>query len=404
MKILHVIPSISPLRGGPSYAVVNMVNALRDRGVEVEIATTNDNGSGEKTLDVPFGERTEYNGVPVYFFSIKQPSGSGLTQDKGFLFSWPLTQWLWQHIRDYDLVHTHYLFSYASTCAAWIARQQNVPYIRRTIGQLAPWALAQSQRKKQVYSFLIERQLLNGARAILCTSDGEADDARNYGITAPTATIPLGVNLPVVQPDAGGNLRSHYDIPNDASVVLFLSRLHYKKRPDLFLEAMARVRKTYPQAYLLLAGSGDEEYIAELTALGERLRLTDYTRFTGFVTGDEKDLVLQGADMFVLPSFSENFGIAVVEAMAAKLPVVITPGVQISDSIATANAGLIVDGEIDAVATGIAELLGSVDRRQELGENGYSLAKTKYSWSAIATSLEELYGNAIGTSAKKPGF
>jgi len=388
LNILHVIPSVSPLRGGPSYAVINMVKALQKHGINAEIATTDDNGASEQPLDVPLGERTDYQGVPVYFFPTHNSSGSSFTQDRGFLFSWPLTQWLSNHIRDYDLIHTHYLFSYPSTCAAVLAKNQGVPYIRRTIGQLSPWALAQSRRKKQLYSLLIERRTLNQAAAIHCTSEGEALDVRNYGITAPTVTIPLGVDIPEIQPDAKAKLRDKYDIPLDAPIILFLSRLHYKKRPDLLIEALHQVKSKHPNIYLLLAGSGDPEYIEQLKQLLHQLDLHYCTRFTGFVTGEDKDLVLQGSDLFVLPSFSENFGIAVVEAMAAGLPVIITPEVQISPEIEQANAGLVVEGNRASVASAISQLLAS--EKQKLSQNAQTLVKQSYSWPAIAERLADI--------------
>ncbi|MDB9518301.1 glycosyltransferase [Roseofilum reptotaenium CS-1145] len=389
LNILHVIPSVSPLRGGPSYAVINMVKALRKQGINAEIATTDDNGATGQPLDVPLGKRTDYQGVPIYFFPAGSSSGASLTQDRGFLFSWPLTQWLWKHIQDYDLIHTHYLFSYASTCAAVIAKYHKTPYIRRTIGQLSPWALAQSRGKKQLYSLLIERHNLNQAAAIHCTSDGEALDVRNYGITAPTVTISLGVEIPEIQPDAKAELRKKYDIPLDAPIILFLSRLHYKKRPDLLIEALHQVKSKHPNIYLLLAGSGDPEYIQELNQLLHQLDLQKCTRFTGFVTGKDKDLVLQGSDIFVLPSFSENFGIAVVEALAAGLPAIVTPEVQIAPEIEQANAGLVVEGNRESVASAITQLLDSDN--QQLDQKGQTLVKHCYSWPAIAEKLADIY-------------
>jgi glycosyltransferase involved in cell wall biosynthesis len=112
---------------------------------------------------------------------------------------------------------------------------------------------------------------------------------------------------------------------------------------------------------------------------------------TGFVTGQKKDLLLQGSDLFVLPSFSENFGIAVAEAMAVGLPVIITPGVQIAPEIAEAKAGLIVEGEVDAVADATLELLLSPELRHKLGENGKRLVSRRYCWSAIAQNLSFVY-------------
>ncbi|HBL57658.1 MAG TPA: group 1 glycosyl transferase, partial [Cyanobacteria bacterium UBA8803] len=383
MKILHVIPSIGPVRGGPSQAVLAMVKALRECGVDAEIATTNDNG--DTVLDVPLNQRIEYEQVPVWFLPRFSPPL------KEFIFSAPLTQWLWQHIRDYDLLHTHYLFSYPSTCAGAIARHQKVPYIVRTIGHLTPWALAQSRLKKQLYAFLIERHNLNRAAAIHCTSVGEAEDVRNFGIKTPTFTLPLGVNLPVDNLQAKATLHHRYQIPPDTPVVLFLSRLHYKKRPDLLMRSLSQIAASNPNVHLILAGLGEPDYVNQLKNLAISLGLAQRTSFPGFVTGVDKQLLLQGSDIFVLPSFSENFGIAVAEAMAARLPVIITPGIQIAPEITQSQAGLVVAGEADTLAEAIAQLLNSPNLRQQYGNNGKHLVSHHYSWNAIAQQLTTIY-------------
>ncbi|MBD1834041.1 glycosyltransferase [Cyanobacteria bacterium FACHB-472] len=383
MKVLHVIPSVSPALGGPSHVVLNLVKALRDCGIDAEIATTNDNGS--TLLDVPLNQRIEYEQVPVWFLPRFSPPM------KEFIFSAALTRWLMLHIRDYDIIETHYLFSYASTCAGAIARWQGVPYIVRTIGQMAPWALAQSQMKKQIYTFLIERHNLNCAAAIHCTCTGEAEDVRKFGIKTPTITLPLGVDKPTISAEAKQKLRQIYDIPSTTPVVLFLSRLHYKKRPDLLVYALSRLAAQKDDFHLILAGSGEPNYITHLTNLVSSLGLSSRTSMTGFVTGEDKDLLLQGSDMFVLPSFSENFGVAVAEAMAAGLPVIVTPDVQISPEIAAEKAGLVIKGEVEPLAGAIASLLNSPKQRSQLGENGRRLVSRRYSWPCVAQNLASAY-------------
>jgi glycosyltransferase involved in cell wall biosynthesis len=387
VKVLHVIPSVSPAMGGPTQVVLNLVKALQECGVEAEIATTNDNG--ETLLDVPLNQRIEYEGVPVWFLPRFSPPL------KEFIFSTAITQWLWQHIRDYDILDNHYLFSYASTCAGAIARFSNVPYTVRTMGQLAPWALAQSRVKKQVYAALIERHNLNRAAAIHCTSNGEVEDVQNFGIRTPTVTLPLGVNQSVYWPQSKQKLREIYGISKDTPIVLFLSRLHYKKRPDLLIESLSHLANQNYPFHLILAGSGEADYLTYLTNLVSSLGIAAQTTFPGFVARQDKDLLLQGSDLFVLPSFAENFGIAVAEAMAAGLPAIITPGIQISPEIAAANAGLVVEGEVEALANAIAHLLTSPQQRQQMGENGKRLVSRRYSWNAIASHLSGVYRSII---------
>lgn len=394
MKVLHVIPSISPALGGPTQVVLNLVKALRDCGVDAEIVTTNDNRFN--VLDVPINQLIQYpleenlnQSVPIWFLPRFSPPM------KEFIFSAAMTRWLWQHIHNYDILDNHYLFSYASTCAGAIARRKGIPYTVRTIGQLTPWALAQSRLKKRVYTSLIERRNLNNAAVVHCTSQGEAKDVQKFGIKSPTVTLPLGVNQPVNYPEAKLKLRQKYAIETEKPIVLFLSRLHYVKRPDLLIQALEKLTAEKHEFHLILAGCGESEYINYLKSLVASVGLTACTSFAGFVTGEDKNLLLQGADMFVLPSFSENFGIAIAEAMAVGIPVIITPEIQIAPSIAEAEAGLVVEGEVNALTAAIEKLLTSPKLRQQLGENGKQFVRSNYSWSTIAKNLSSVYSAII---------
>jgi glycosyltransferase involved in cell wall biosynthesis len=382
MKLLHVIPSLAKVKGGPSQILLEVVKSLRHKGCEAEIVTTNDNGC--ELLDVPLYQRVEYEQVPVWFLPrIFLPM-------KEFIFSTALTHWLGQHLKDYDLVHTHYLFSYAPTCAAFIARSQKIPYLVTPHGMLTPWALNHKRLKKQVYS-PIERHNLNQAVAIHCTTATESQDVRNFKIQTPTFVVPFGVDLPARQPQAKQRLRNRFNIPPETPVVLFLSRLHPKKRPDLLLRSLSQLATLNRDFHLILAGSGDSDYLSYLTNLVSFLGLAKRTSMPGFVMGEDKELLIQGSDIFVLPSFSENFGLAIAEAMAAGLPAIVTPGVQIAPDIAEANAGLVVEGEVDALVGALQELLASPNRCVELGENGKRLVSRRYSWNAIAQQLASVY-------------
>ena len=388
-KVLQVIPSLASVRGGPTEVAINLTKVLRKRGINVEIVTTNDDGA--EVLEVPLQKLVTYRGVPVRFFPRFDVE---LGRDRGFLFSPSLTQWLWENVRHYDILDNHYLFSYSSSCAAAIARRFNVPYTVRTMGQLSPWALAQSQRKKQVYAKLLERKNLNHAAAIHCTSLGEVADVRKFGIDSSTITLPLGVNLPETIPNAKKKLCYEYNLNPDWPVLLFLSRLHYKKRLELLLQALHQMPGER-NFYLLIAGTGETAYINQIKKQIQDLDLEGNCRFIGFITGETKDLVLQGSDLFVLPSYAENFAIAVAEALAAGTPVVITPGIQIAPEIAQADAGLVVEGTTEAFVEAIAQLLQSPELRSQYGKNGRNLVQKRFVWDAIAKRLIPLYQTII---------
>lgn len=388
-KVLQVIPSLASVRGGPTEVAINLTKALRKKGVIVEIITTNDNG--EEMLEVPLNKLITYRGVPVRFFARFDVE---LGRDRGFLFSTRLTQWLWENIRNYDILDNHYLFSYSSSCAAAIARWFNVPYTVRTMGQLSPWALAQSQRKKEIYAALLERKNLNKAAAVHCTSCGEVEDVRKFGITTPTITLPLGVNLPDIIPNAKKKLCYEYNLNSDLPILLFLSRLHYKKRLELLLQSLQQL-KEQQSFYLLIAGTGETAYINQIKQQIRELNLEANCQFIGFITGETKDLVLQGSDLFVLPSYAENFAIAVAEALAAGTPVVITPEIQIAPNITAAQAGLVVEGTAEAFQDAIAQLLQSPELRSQYGQNGRKLVQERFVWDAIAQQLIPIYQSII---------
>lgn len=390
MKVLHVIPSICSTLGGPTEVALNLVSALREYGVDTEIVTTN--YGGVKPMDVPLNQRVDYTfkanedvSIPVWFLPFTPPTL------KEFIFSRQLTGWLWQNIHNYQILDNHYLFSYAPTCAAKIARLKGIPYTVRTMGQLTPWALSQKQLKKQAYTFFVERHNLNQAAAIHCTTEAEAENVRRFGVQTPTITLPLGANSAASIDNAKAKLRQKYNIASDKPIVLFLSRLHYKKRPELLLESLSQLKTQGSSFHAIFAGSGEPDYIDSLQQLVTSLDVKGQVTFVGHVEGVNKDLLLQGSDLFALPSYSENFGIAVAEALAAGLPVVITPEVQIADDVKAANAGAIVSGDVESVTQAIAKLLIAPQLRQELSINAKQLAQTRYSWQAIARDLAAEY-------------
>ncbi len=394
MKILHITPSVGSHRGGASQAVLEMVQSLQNKGLNVEIVSTNDNGID--ILNVPLCQLIQYQQIPTRFFPRFSPPISFIRE---FAFSWELTKWLWKHIREYDLIHIHALFSYTSTIAMIIARLQQVPYINQPHGLLCEWSLQQSKIKKQIYLSLIERSNLKHSRVLQLTSSKEAEEIKSLELGVPPAIIPLGLEISPLLPDARQKLRQMFNIPSDQPIILFLSRLHYKKGLDYLIPALSKIRdKNFT---FILAGNGSAEYEAKVSELLINNQIEHCTHRTGFVAGEMKDILLQGSDIFVLTSHSENFGVVVLEAMAAGLTTIVTPGVALASMIKENHVGYVPELDIVEIANVIENCLNYPQESQEIGDRARQFILDNYTWDSIAVKMVSVYQDIINSCSMK---
>jgi len=384
LRVLHVIPSIADCRGGPSKAVIEMVKVLNTKGVQAEITTTNDNGSS--LLDVPLNSLHEYRGAPVRFFARFTSSFPALSE---FQYSSGFRRWLNKHINDYDLIHVHAIFSFCSSYTMWLARRNKIPYIVRPIGQLEDWSLAQSRLKKQLYLQLLEWKNLENAAALHCTAESEQRQSLKLLNNQQTAVLPLGIHPIEPIKNAAGELRSKYAIKDGRPILVFLSRIHKKKGLELLLQSLAEINSPFQ---FLIAGDGDKDYLAEINKQIDHLELRPKVKLLGFSSGRNKNLLLQGADLYTLTSYSENFGIAVLEALNAGTPVLISEQVALADALVRKNFAYVCQTNVQSIKS---ELLRAFDRlsadSQDSSDAIQEFIASNYQWSAIADKLVRLY-------------
>lgn len=362
-----------------------MARAMVRRGHDVSIYTTNFNGADD--LDVPLGVPVDTGGVSVTYFQVHAP--------RFWETCFPLGRALQADAGKFDLMHLHSLYMYHDRAGARAARRSGIPYIVRPHGTLDPYIWKRRRARKTVFEWWFQNRVLEQAAALHYTTRDE------WRLAAPVARNPCGFVVPngldtdeFASLPAKGAFRAMHPEIGDRPIILFLGRLNFKKGLDLLAPAFGRLRAAGHDAHLVLAGPDDDmadktrAWLAEAGAL-------DRTTFTGMITGDDKLAALADAAMFVLPSYSENFGIAVAEAMACGLPVAISDAVNIWSDVQAAGAGLVGPCDIDATARNMIEILENPGRAAEMAANGVRLVRDKYSWDGIAPTLEKAYEDVL---------
>lgn len=365
--------------------VQTLARGLSDAGVKADIATTDDNGVGRS--NVKHGVHVLHDGIGSWYFP---------RQSRFYTVSLPLGQWLSQRSGDYDVVHIHALFSFSSVAAAISAHKSRTPYIVRPLGTLNRWGMRNRRPWLKDLSFqLIESRILRNAALVHFTSEQERREAAELGVTGASTIIPNPVRIDDDRSFISGAFRARYPELRDKTIILFLSRFDKKKGLDLLIPAFAKARQVYPECKLVLAGDGDPVLVCGLKSEVERLGVERDVLWTGFLTGEAKQAALADADLFVLPSYSENFGIAAVEAMNAGLPVIVSDQTGIHREVAEARAGLIVPCYTDALAEALGLLLRDSGTRGAMGRNGRDLAHQHFSVRAVVRSTIEAYEQAV---------
>lgn len=380
LRILHVAASYFPAvrYGGPIRSVHGLAAASVRRGHEVHVYTTN--VDGDSLLDVPTDRPVDLDGVAVHYFPVP-----ALVPAKRLWWSPQLGRSLRDHVGSFDVVHIHAVFLWPMLAAARAAARAGVPYVVAPRGMLIRDVIALKSRwVKMAWINLFERTTLARAAAVHVTAELEGAELRALGLPARhIANIANGVDWPREHsPLSAGpfaRLPERY--------ALFLSRITEKKGLDRLIRAWQWV----PDVPLVIAGNDEENYQPRLVELARSLGIADRVLFVGPAGDTDKWALYERAQLFVLASYSENFGNVVAEAMSMGCPVVITPEVGIAPLVTSTGAGVVCDGAPENFARAINELLRDPDRRREMGRRGKEGAHAKLSWNGVAAEAEELY-------------
>ena len=379
MRVLHVIPSVSERSGGPATAIIPMCRALMREGIELLLVTTNAGLSGAN------GDVLEYKGVPARLFHSQW--------GESFKYSRPMASWLNSNVKNFALVHIHAVFNHSSVAAARACRDAGVPYVIRPLGTLDPWSMTQKSLRKRLFWQVSGKAMLQRAAAVHYTSEVEKlSTERLLGLNH-GKVIALGIETPTTS----DNLADHFPELARDPYVLVLSRLHPKKGLDVLIDAFQSLGKEFPHWRLVVAGDGASEYVAKLKSQVKG----DRVLFTGWLEGERKNAVLGRASLLALPSYQENFGLCVMEALAHSVPVLVSPNVNLAKEIASAKAGWIAAIDKDSLAAKLAEALRDEEELARRGRAGRQLSQ-QYSWENAARDLVRLYQEILRYNDGRP--
>jgi len=389
LRVLHVVSSLAPRYGGPSQVCQELSQELARRGARVSIYTTDIDGPG--ALAVPLDRPVLADGVEIRYFPVQRP--------RPWVLSWPLARALRRAIPGQDVVHVHSLYLFPSTVAAHLCRRAAVPYLVRPHGTLDPYLYRRHRARKWVYERLFERRNLDRAAAIHFTTEEEAALAQPLRLRAPGVVVPPGVDLerfrPGCEADARAAVEAAWPETRGRQLVLFLGRLNFKKGLDLLARAFGRLARARADVHLLLAGPDDDGYGVAVRGWLEREGAGGRATFTGMLVGAQKLAALRSAAVFALPSYSENFGVAVVEALACGVPVVISDRVNIWREVAAARAGRVVACDPEDLHEALAALLDDPGARAEMAARARRLAVARFTWAAAGERMEEVYREIV---------
>lgn len=382
MNICMLTSSVSPIGGGVFFALHGLATALHHSPARSVSVVGLCSGLGD-------GDLAAWQPLPIAACEVVGPR------------SWGYSGGLAPALRtaQADLTHVHGMWMYPSL-ANRLQAHDGRPYVISPHGMLDPWAVANAGWKKRIALLLYERAHLNGAGCLHALCESELRSIRAFGQKNPVCVVPNGVDLAGNEPVHDGTPDWSASVPPGARVLLFLGRLHPKKNLPALLRAWALLRqRKVPGAadwHLVIAGWDQNDHRHALAMLGEELEIASSITFAGPQFGIGKRLSYGAADAMILPSLSEGFPMAVLEAWCAGLPVLMTPECNMPIGFA-AGAALEIATDPSSIASGLADFFALDDEaRRAIGKRGRQLVEDRFTWPKVAAEMSAVYRWLVG--------
>jgi glycosyltransferase involved in cell wall biosynthesis len=383
MRIFHVVPSYLPATryGGPIFAVHGLCRALAARGHPVEVFTTSMDGPGDSA--VPHGTPVILDGVTIRYFASAYL--------RRLAFAPALFRSLRNEISRADVVHLHSVFLWPTWAGARLARTAQIPYVISPRGMLVKHLIAKRNRLvKSAWIGLIEKRNLAQASAVHVTSGVEAAELAKFGWKLRQVTmVPNGVDDPddIAAESCSEDIRS---LAQAQPLILFFGRLGWVKGLERLLRGFARTR----HGVLAIVGTDFDGLAPSLARLARELGIAARVRIVArTVAGADKEQAFASARAFVLPSYSESFGNAVIEAMRRGVPAIVTPGVGAADAVRESGGGIVTEDNAESIGQAIDRLMEDPALARAMGDAGRRHVSEHYGWPSVAARMEAMYAS-----------
>ena len=377
MRVDHIVPDIEKGSAGPAQSVPAMCNGLVDAGVDVTLHVL---GS------IPADGRFKFN-IANY------PRSSWPIRAVGRSPS--MLKALKKRASAVDIIHNHSLWMCPNIYPGWAVKGTRCKLVCAPRGTLTPYSLARSVLKKKIMWYLGQRSMMQGVDMFHATAEGELADIRRLGYRQPVMVLPNGISLP----DSSLFSPKRSLCGGGCKTLIYLSRIHPEKRIDLLLRAWQRLEPLHPDWKLDIYGPLDGKFPQQMQGLAQDLNLSRAT-FKGEVCGEAKFKVLHDADLFVLPTHTENFGMAIAEALASGTPVITTTGAPWKD-LECNRCGWWIDETLDAVSETLDKAMRlSCEELAGIGNRGREWMKRDFDWNRLGVKMKAAYEWLLGQGEK----